>query len=569
MENTNKTTEVKSSKMRWLSLLVLTLAVAIIVIDGTVLNVSQKYVIKDLNTDIKTIQWAFTSYSLVLAALTIFGGRLGDLFGRKKAFVVGAIIFAIGSLMTALAKDSTSLLLGWSVVEGIGAALMVPASSALIVSNFEGKERGIAFGIYGATAGAASSFGPILGGFFASSIGWRWAFGINVVIAALLVLGSLIVKDDKKNYPSSVYLDYIGGLLSAFGLTSVMYGIIESANYGWFSSKKNWEVFGNSLNLGGISISFWAILIGILSLIGFVLYELKLERSGKSPLVSMSIFKNRQFAAGVSVYAALFAGFAGLITYGVVFFFLIVRGMGAFETGLALIPFSLSAFILAPLSAKFANKIGQKNWIVLGLFINAIGGILSYFTINYDATPNNFIIPFIVTGVGFGMIAAQLNNIILSSVHVSEAGVASGINGTLREVGKAFGISIIGAAFIASFTAGIISNVQSQSDTNIPAPLKASLISDFNKGGLEVDREPLTDEQVINNLKASSYYNPTSFNKEAALKDYRRVESNVKKEINLAVTDAAKLTLLYTTGFSVLAVIAALFLKNKNEQILN
>jgi EmrB/QacA subfamily drug resistance transporter len=569
MDNINQNIEVKQSKLRWVSLLVLTLAVAIIVIDGTVLNVSQKYVITDLNTDIKTIQWAFTSYSLVLAALTIFGGRLGDLFGRKKMFVLGAIIFAAGSVITALAKDSFGLIMGWSVIEGIGAALMVPASSALIVSNFEGKERGIAFGIYGATAGAASSFGPILGGFFASSIGWRWAFGINVIIAVLLVLGSLIVKDDKKNYPKTVYLDYIGGFLSAFGLTSIMYGIIESATYGWFGAKKNWEFLDNSINLGGISISFWAIVLGLLSLIAFVMYEIRLEKKGKSPLVSMSIFKNRQFTAGVSVYAALFAGFAGLITYGVVFFFLIVRGLGAFETGLALIPFSLSAFILAPVSAKFADKIGQRNWIILGLIINAIGGILSYFTINIDANANNFIFSFIVTGIGFGMIAAQLNNIILSSVHVSEAGVASGINGTLREVGKAFGTSIIGAAFITSIASGVINNIQAEPISNIPSTVKTTIISNFEKGDLEVSRESLTDNQIlqIGSKEGLDLNNPQI--KNAYLTDYRRVENNVNKQINLAVTESAKQTLLFTTGFSILAIFAALFLKNKNAQILN
>ncbi len=558
-----------SPKTRWVSLLVLTLAVAIIVIDGTVLNVSQKYVIKDLNTDIKTIQWAFTSYSLVLAALTIMGGRLGDLFGRKRAFVVGALIFALGSFMTAIAKDATGLILGWSVIEGIGAALMVPASSALIVSNFEGKERGIAFGVYGATAGAASSFGPILGGFFASSIGWRWAFGINVIIAVLLVLGSLIVKDDKKNYPESVYLDYQGALLSAFGLTSIMYGIIESSTFGWFSAKKKFEIFGNSYELGGLSVSFWAMLLGVVAIIAFIFYELNLEKKGKFPIISMSIFRNRQFASGVSVFGTLFAGFSGLITYGVVFFFLIVRGMGAFETGLALIPFSLAAFLLAPISSKFADKIGNRNWIVLGLIINVFGSILIYYTLNYDAMPNNFIIPFIVTGVGFGMIAAQLNNIILSSVHVSQAGVASGINGTIREIGRALGTSIIGAAFITSFTTGIISNIQSQSVNNIPEPVNTSLIQEFNKGGLEVSREPVSDESVIYSAKSQGVNISIPEIRNQYLSDYRRVENNVKKAINLAITESAKLSMLYTIGFTLLAIIAALFIKNKHEVIKN
>lgn len=564
-----KSTDIDSNnKFKWVSLLVLSLALAIIVIDGTVLNVSQKYVIQDLNTDIKTIQWAFTSYSLVLAGLTILGGRLGDLFGRKRTFVLGAIIFAAGSAMTASAKDSAGLILGWSVVEGIGAALMVPASSALLVSNFEGKERGIAFGVYGATAGAASSFGPILGGFFASNIGWRWAFGINVVIAVFLVLGSLIVKDNKKHYPKTVYLDYLGAILSTVGLASVMYGIIESGDYGWLKAKKAFEFMGSSFNLANLSISFWAIIIGIIFSTLFVWYELKLEKNGKSPLVSMSIFKNRQFSVGVGTLSALFAGFSGLITYGVVFFFLVVRGMGAFETGLALIPFSLATFIMAPLSSKLADKIGQKNLVVLGLVINAIGGLLIYKTINYEAQSSDFILPFIVTGIGFGMIAAQLNNIILSSVHVSEAGVASGINGTLREVGRAFGVSIIGAVFISTISAGAISNIQAQNDSTIPSVTRNAIIQKFNKGENSLAKnDSLTNEKILDQAKIQGIKIEIPEIKANYLSSYRKIEANISEQINRAVTEGSKISLLYTFGFTILAILIALNLQDKKIEI--
>jgi MFS family permease len=316
----------QSNKHKWLSLIVLALAVSIVVIDGTVMNVAQKYVIEDLHTDIKTIQWAFTSYSLVLAALTIFGGRLGDMFGRKRMFVTGAIIFAFGSLITALAKDAATLILGWAVVEGVGAALMMPASSALLVSNFEGKERGIAFGIYGAMAGVSSSFGPILGGFFATNIGWRWAFGINVFVAAVLVIGATIVRDRKDLYPGHTYLDWGGVILSSLSLVSIVYGIIESSTYGWVTAKKPFDFFGTKIDLT-IPITVWAILFGIILLELFIFWERKVVERGEDPLIRLDIFKNREFTFGIATLSALFAGFTGFITYGVVFFFLVVRGM--------------------------------------------------------------------------------------------------------------------------------------------------------------------------------------------------------------------------------------------------
>jgi EmrB/QacA subfamily drug resistance transporter len=554
-------TKVKPNKYKWFSLLILSLALAIIVIDGTVLNVSQKYVINDLNSDVQTIQWAFTSYSLVLAALTILGGRFGDLYGRKKMFILGAIIFAIGSAITAFAKDSTGLIFGWSIVEGIGAALMVPASSALIVSNFEGKERGVAFGVYGATAGAASSFGPILGGFFASTIGWRWAFGINVFIAALLCIGSVIVRDSKELYPKKTYLDFRGAILLGIGLTTVMYGIIESSAYGWINAKKNWEAFGSNYNLLSLSVTFWAILIGLAFLYAFVKWEAKLEKENKDPLFSLSIFKNRQFSFGVATLTALFTGFSGLITYGVVFFLLTVRGFSALQAGLALIPFSLATFIMAPISSRIADKIGQKTLVTIGLILNFIGNILIYNAIDINANDSSFIFPFIVSGVGFGLIAAQLNNIILSAVPVAQAGVASGINGTIREIGRAVGISIIGAAFISVLSANAVGYIQAQPSSKISDRAKVSIIDSLNKGDLAVGRDPLTDQQIIDNGAKQGFYTDNPIVRADYITGYKKTEKNIGEQIKLAITDASKASLLYTAAFTFLAILIAQGLK--------
>jgi EmrB/QacA subfamily drug resistance transporter len=554
--------KVKPNKYKWFSLLILSLALAIIVIDGTVLNVSQKYVINDLKTDVQTIQWAFTSYALVLAALTILGGRIGDLYGRKKMFILGAIIFAIGSAITAVSKDATWLIGGWSIVEGIGAALMVPASSALIVSNFEGKERGIAFGVYGATAGAASSFGPILGGFFASTIGWRWAFGINVFIAALLCLGSVIVRDSKEFYPKKAYLDFRGAMLSAIGLTTIMYGIISSSTYGWFNAKKDWSAFGNSYNLLGISITFWAIIVGSLFLYAFYKWEAKLEKEGKDPLFSLSIFKNRQFSFGIGTLTALFSGFSGLITYGIVFFLLTVRGLTALQTGMALIPFSLATFIMAPISSRIADKIGQKLLVTIGLIINFIGCILIYNAIDINATESSFIFPFLVSGVGFGLIAAQLNNIILSSVPSSQAGVASGINGTIREVGRAFGVSIIGAAFISVLSTSAIANINAQPNTSIPDRAKSAITANFAKGELAVGQDPKSDTEVLEDAKKQGFYTDNPDVTKAYLATFRKTEKNVGQEVKKAITDASKASLLYTAGFTFLSILISQGLKN-------
>src|SRR5258706_2987479 len=169
------------------TLVILSLALAIIIIDSSVLNVSISKLIQDLNTDIQSIQWVISSYSLVIAALTITGGRLGDLFGRKKMFMAGAVIFAIGSLISSLSPNIGTLLFGWSIIEGIGAALMMPATASLLVTTFKGRERAMAFGIWGGIAAAASAFGPIVGGYLTTYVSWHWAFRINVFIVILLL----------------------------------------------------------------------------------------------------------------------------------------------------------------------------------------------------------------------------------------------------------------------------------------------------------------------------------------------------------------------------------------------
>ena len=552
MTDTASKAHIDANPYRWFSLLVIALALAIVVIDGTVLNVSQKYIINDLNTNLKSIQWAITSYSLVLAALTILGGRLGDIFGRKRSFVIGAIIFAIGSLVTAFSQNITTLILGWSVIEGIGATLMIPASSALLVSNFQGKDRGIAFGVYGATAGAASSFGPIVGGYFATTIGWRWAFGINVVVAAILCLGSIIVRDLKREKKNKPFLDLFGVALSSIGLVSVTYGIIESTTYGWFQAKKPWEILGSSFNLAGLSISFWSIIIGIILLISFIFWELYVEKQKKEPLIRVEIFKNMQFTFGIATLATLFAGFSGLITYGVVFFFLTVRGLSAFEAGLALIPFSLASFIIAPLSSRIADKIGAKQLVQVGLFLNIIGTYLLYSTVSYNATVNDFIIPFIVTGLGFGLIIAQLTNLILSSVNEAEAGVASGINGTIREVGRSLGVALIGAVFIASLTTSIQSNISENS--NIPESVKSQLITEF-KNSDEVGRTQTvkTDEEVLTEAAKSGIKLPAPQAQKAYIDTFRTTEKAISESIDKAITSSSKESLLFTAGFGLIA----------------
>src|ERR1700730_7507894 len=220
---------------KWAPLMVLSLALAIIIIDSPLLNVSLSTLIRELNTNLQSLQWVISAYSLMLAALTVTGGRMGDLFGRKRMFMGGAFIFAIGSFIASISHSVPVLLVGGPIGEGIGAALMMPATASLLVAKYRGHDRAIAFGIWGGVAAAASAIGPILGGFLTTHFTWRWGFRINVVVVALLLIGSVIVEDTQEREGKRI--DWIGVLLSAIGLFFIVFGIIESSTYGWIHAR--------------------------------------------------------------------------------------------------------------------------------------------------------------------------------------------------------------------------------------------------------------------------------------------------------------------------------------------
>jgi MFS family permease len=601
----SKINQPTQSKFRkWFPMFIIALSLAIIVIDGTVLNVSQKSIISDLGTDLKTIQWAFTSYSLVIAALTIFGGRLGDIFGRKKMFRLGAVLFAVGSFLTTISPNVGVLILGWSLIEGVGAALMTPAASALLVSNYEGRDRGTAFAIFGATAGGASAFGPIIGGFlakygtniseflanifrfnpaisdyFSHFSGWRWAFGINVIIVLFLLLGSRAIKDFYIKPEQKVNLDLTGVALSSIGLTSIVYGIIESSTYGWFAAKKAYEIFGNSYNLFGLSITPFLVALGVLLLVAFVIWELRVEKSGKEPMIRVEIFKNPTFSYGIATQTTLFSGFTGIITYGVVFFYLTVLQLDSLGAGLALIPLSIMTFMMAPLSAKLSPKFGSKNIVQFGILLALLGTAVMYTEFATDATIWTFVPSLLLFGTGFGLMIAQINNLVLSSVDVKLAGVASGINGTIREVGRSFGIALIGAAFISTLGTSLKENLNN--NKNISVQAKDAIIKSIDDGEVNAgtnkvksDQEVLDEpnaKNAITGILSGAKAKNTPISNQAAesifLKSYRETEVEISKEVKKSITDGSKVSIQYTGVFIFISFLMSIGLPKSQKDV--
>lgn len=529
---------------KWTTLVVLSLALAIIIIDTTLLNVSLGTIIRDFNTTIQNIQWVITAYSLTLAALTITGGRIGDLFGRKRMFMLGAGIFAVGSFMASISQSVGGLLIGESIIEGIGAALMMPATASLLVANYSGKDRAIAFGVWGGIAGAASAIGPILGGYLTSNFSWRWGFRINIFVVAILLIGSLIIKEsrDTREKPS---IDYVGILLSAAGLLSIVFGFIESSTYGWWLAKKPVELLGHSFTVFGGSFVPFAVIIGTMLLNIFYIWEKRVEAQGKTPLVSMDIFRNRTFSAGIITTAVFSLGQVGLI-FALPIFLQGVLKLDAFHTGLALLPLSVSILVMAPLAGILSNKIPPKFIVLTGIILNCIAILVLRASIAVDATTTALIPGLALYGMGMGMVMSQVSNLTYSAVPVYQAGEASGINNTLRQVGSSLGSAIIGAILLSLLSTNLISGISESK--RIPSQYKSIIADHMNNQSSSIEFGGKA--QFENALPQSLVQEITTISNEATVTAIRR-------------------SILYTIFFAILGFIAALFLpnraKNSNE----
>jgi EmrB/QacA subfamily drug resistance transporter len=525
--------------MKWLPLVILSLALTIIILDTTILNVAFKTIIHDLNANVQQIQWVITAYSLMLAAFTITGGRLGDYFGRKKMFVLGAVIFAVGSFITSISNSVGMMILGEAIIEGIGACLMLPATVSLLVAHYQGRDRQVAFGVWGGLAAAAAAFGPIVGGFLTTYYSWRWAFRINLFVAVILAVGSIFIHESKVR-EDSAKIDYLGIVLSALGLLSVVFGVIESSTYGWWNLKQSFIVFGHSVSgLGTISATPFFIVLGIDILAIFFLWESYLQEQGKTPLVSFSLFKNKQFTL-----AALITSILALVQTGVFFalpvFLQGVKNLDALHTGYALLPMTIALLVASPLSAYFSKYITPKLIIQAGLVLNIVGFVLLIYELSATASVWTLAPGFIVIGIGMGFMFSQTSNMALSAVPVQNSGEASGVNTTMRQLGATLGAAIMGAILLSALSQSIATGVQN-----------SSVIPDQQKPVIAQQLSMQTNSIAIEGSSQQSSAGVP-----------QNISAEITRIINQATVDGNREALWYGIGFVILGLLLSFGLPN-------
>ncbi len=434
-------------------LVVLGAAQFLMVLDQAVMNVSISQLVSDFHTDVTTIQAVITFYSLVMAALMITGGKLGDRLGRRRAFTIGMVIYGVGSFITAISQSVFVLALGWSLLEGIGAALVLPALAALVAGNFEGRDRAAAYGVLGGLAGAGIAVGPILGGWVTTNLTWRVVFiGEVVVVVAILALMGWISDAPREGEPPE--LDWVGAVLSAVGLGLVVVGVLQSSTWGWVTPRNS------PITIFGFSLTLFVIVGGAVVLAGFVRWQRFRESRGRDPLVRLERLHIPALRSGLWTFLA-----QNLILMGIFFvvplYLQVVQGYDAFETGLRMLPVSVTLFAVAMSGPLLARHFGPRRVVRAGLVVLVAGAVGLVAVLKPAIVTTPFLVAMGVIGVGLGLLLSQLGNVVQSSVGAEARSEAGGLQYTAQQLGAALGTALIGAVVIGALASGLSHSISS------------------------------------------------------------------------------------------------------------
>lgn len=464
---------IRMNSRRWFALAILSMSLMLIVIDSTVVNIAFPAIRATFGSSFSDAEWVNSIYSLVFGAALITWGKLGDQYGRRNIFVAGAALFALSSLGVGLAPN-IGVMIAFRALQGLAGAMMSPSTLSIISATFKGRERGIAFGIWGATAGVSAALGPILGGWlieYGTDImaeSWRLAFLINVPLAAIAIAGSFWAIRETTDNRLKHQIDVLGIIFATLGLGSLVYGTIEGQTYGWLYAKNIFTLgsiqypniaAGTAIPEGTLSFVPFAFAIGILFIVLFIWWEITLEKRGGEPLFELGLFSYQSFRFGLLTIFIIALGEFGVFL-AISIYMQIAKGLGAFETGLQFLSFAIVTMIMAPLAGVLSGRFGAK-WIVTTGMVCEAAALFWISRVLYIENPvTSLIPPFMLYGVGIGLAIAQLSNLVLSDIPANKAGQASGATNTLRQLGASLGIAIIGAVLFTRFATAATPLVQ-------------------------------------------------------------------------------------------------------------
>lgn len=462
-----------AARNRWIGLVFISMSISLVIIDGTIVNTIFPSIIKDLALTSTEVQWVQESYVLVFASLLLVWGSVADRVGRKRLLAIGIVIFILSSVWAGLSDSSSALILA-RIVQGIGGAMVLPTTLSLVNANFQGKERGIAFAVWGATIGGMVAVGPVLGGWLATDFDWRWAFMINLPLGLIILVGLFIFVPESKAPSIVPGLDWLGAAISVVMFSTLVFGLIEGRVYGW------WEVNQkNIFRLGdftwpsdGISVIPVALAISLVATVLFVLWEGHRARQGQSILLDLNLFRIASFRNGSLAALIISMGEFGIL-FAIPLWLQNVIGLSPVSSGLVLLWLAGGAFLASGVGGALSGKLPPARAVQIGVLLE-LAGVVGVAVFSSQESGWLVIAPFLfVYGIGIGLATAQLTGVIMVDVPMEKAGQGSGSQSTVRQIGSALGIAVLGTMLFTGTQASLESKLV---DLNVPSEQSQVLV---------------------------------------------------------------------------------------------
>ena len=440
---------------RWIGLVFISMAISLVIIDGTIVNTIFPSIIADLKLSSTEVQWVQESYVLVFASLLLVWGTIGDRIGRRRLLIIGIFIFTAASIWAGLSTDAPSMILA-RIVQGIGGAMVLPTTLSLVNATFQGKERGIAFAIWGSTIGGMVAVGPVLGGWLATDFDWRWAFNINAPLGLIIIIGLLIFATESKQAQREGKIDWVGAGISVIMFSTLVFGLIEGRAYGWWNANP-----ANQFAIGdfkwptdGISVIPVSLSIFVISTVLFVLWERAREKANKNVILDLGLFHIGSFRNGSIAAGIISMGEFGLL-FAIPLWLQNVQGLSPVSSGLVLLWLAGGAFLASGVGGALSGKLSAVNAVRIGVLLELIAVAGIAFVASTSGGWQG-IAPFLaIYGVGVGLATAQLTGVIMVDVPLEKTGQASGSQSTVRQIGSALGIAVLGTVLFTSTQASI------------------------------------------------------------------------------------------------------------------
>ncbi|SET86816.1 MFS transporter [Natrinema hispanicum] len=458
----------------WGPLIAVSLAMFVVSINSALMNVAVPAIVAEFDTTVTVIQGAISFYSLVLGALILPGGTLPAIYEVRRVMTAALIVYAGGTLLAALSWNVVVLTIGWSLIMGIGAAVLLPLTYTVLMFSYEADNRATALGLLAGVSAVGAAVGPIFGGAVTTYASWRWGFALElVVVGATLVFVRYVSAGRLTDTRRS--LDLGGTVLSIAGATALVTGFLLSGKYGWLLARRPFAVGGVQFNPFGTSPAIWFLGLGLLTLAAFVQYERRLERAGRSPLVPMGILMNSRFLSGVATYSVRSVVMAGFM-FVVPVYLQSALGHTAFEAGLAMLPYSLATLIFSTVTTSWRASLSPKTLVQAGIACMGLGVILLYGQTSPEQTIRGMAIPMAFVGAGLGLLMGQLVNMTLSAVPTANYAEASGVLNASSSMGFSLGTAVVGSVLLGRFYGSVVDGVLQARNATVSVEERIELV---------------------------------------------------------------------------------------------